>query len=358
MYVLVLPALTLDQEEARNQGGVDVTTQQTQDVRNTGTEADDTVGSDPGAKAGSDAGGEKAEAAALAGELAWEGEGYQVTAAGEASLPEDATLTVTEITEKDQDYQVWTDEALKAMQESGENGQGSGKDAGRNGAPRLAFAKFYDITLTADGEAIEPNVPVDVRFAFDQDYRSDMKVGSEADAGAHLRVIHFAEDADGNLVPEVYDPADVDTQLTAYGRLREAAFTADSFSVYGIVYTVDFAWEVDGETYEYNMDGGTSIRLGELLPLLGAVDQEDVDLFLAGIADVTFSDRSLVNVEKTVSGDWILQSLQPFDTDETLTITMKNGDVVTIKVRDAQHVDELALMLESAAIYEDGNLIP
>ena len=34
--------------------------------------------------------------------------------------------------------------------------------------------------------------------------------------------------------------------------------------------------------------------------------------------------------------DWILESLASFDTEESLTITMKNGDVVTVKVTDAQ----------------------
>ena len=36
------------------------------------------------------------------------------------------------------------------------------------------------------------------------------------------------------------------------------------------------------------------------------------------------------------AGDWLLTTLAPFTSEEALTITMKNGDVVTIKVTDAQ----------------------
>ena len=36
------------------------------------------------------------------------------------------------------------------------------------------------------------------------------------------------------------------------------------------------------------------------------------------------------------AGDWVLVSLQPFDTEETLTITMNNGDQTELKVTDAQ----------------------
>ena len=48
-----------------------------------------------------------------------------------------------------------------------------------------------------------------------------------------------------------------------------------------------------------------------------------------------------------MEGDWELESLQPFDTDESLTITMKNGDVVTVKVTDAQLITDLSQILDS-----------
>ena len=47
------------------------------------------------------------------------------------------------------------------------------------------------------------------------------------------------------------------------------------FSVYAIVYTVDFAYELDGKVYEFSLDGGESIRLSELVELLGIHDAEN-----------------------------------------------------------------------------------
>jgi hypothetical protein len=60
-----------------------------------------------------------------------------------------------------------------------------------------------------------------------------------------------------------------------------------------------------------------------------------VDSFLKEVSDVEFSDESLVKVTP-VEGDWELESLQPFTSEETLTVTMKDGETFTIRVTDAQ----------------------
>ena len=52
-------------------------------------------------------------------------------------------------------------------------------------------------------------------------------------------------------------------------------FTADGFSVYGLAsYTVDFAYDVDGQIFTYSIAGGSCVGLSELLPVLGAAEDD------------------------------------------------------------------------------------
>ena len=133
---------------------------------------------------------------------------------------------------------------------------------------------------------------------------------------------------------------------------------------------------MNGTEFSYSIRGGTAIGLKELLPLLGVVyddettETDEVEAFVQNITDVTFSDASLVKVaqitQNTTLGqmkkdwnlspeysgkmsetqlaqmdkmaftapDWALISLKAFQTEETLTITMNNGETVTIEVTD------------------------
>ncbi|MBE6000014.1 MAG: hypothetical protein E7239_01200 [Sarcina sp.] len=187
-------------------------------------------------------------------------------------------------------------------------------------------------------------------------------------------------------------------------------FETDSFSVYAIVYTVDFHYEVNGRTYEFSIPGGGFISLEHLVEALGLTDsaangeqaeeagdsagteeaaggpgayEESIRLnslpvseatkeFVADVEMVEFSSPQLVwtgradtgttvgqlkegngldcrysaqlteeqiaeiNAQTVEAGDWALISMLPFDTAETLTVTMKNGDTFTIFVTDAQ----------------------
>ena len=52
-------------------------------------------------------------------------------------------------------------------------------------------------------------------------------------------------------------------------------FEGETFSVYGIVYTVDFHYEVDGKTYEFSLPGGGYASFTDLLEVLGVADSKD-----------------------------------------------------------------------------------
>ena len=88
------------------------------------------------------------------------------------------------------------------------------------------------------------------------------------------------------------------------------------------------------------------MTLHQLVEVLGIIENtnfESVDEFVRYIGNVEFSDPELVRVA-LVDGEWILESLAPFDTEETLTITMKNGDMVTVRVTDDSEADLVSVM--------------
>ncbi|MBR2560950.1 MAG: hypothetical protein IKE31_02240, partial [Eubacterium sp.] len=172
---------------------------------------------------------------------------------------------------------------------------------------------------------------------------------------------------------ETEKPGEADTDSTV-------GFRTDSFSVYAIVYTVDFHYDVDGQTYDFSIRGGDTIGLKELLPILNVMNDDDstevneVQTFINDIENVGFSDESLIKViqitEDTTAGelkekikeetgeepeysgdlgeeelagmdakklkaaDWALVSMKAFESEETLTVTMKSGEVFSIKVTD------------------------
>ena len=185
-------------------------------------------------------------------------------------------------------------------------------------------------------------------------------------------------------------------------------FETSSFSIYAIVYTVDFYWEVNGKMYEFSLPGGGFVSFTDLVEVLGIssdtnsveneaddvekkaaeADKNDMEAaslmlndvmvsektkeFVANVASAEFSspelvwvgkvendstvgrlkeakgleceysaeltEEQIVEINSTVveAGDWALISLQPFTSEETLKVSMKDGEVFTIRVTDYQ----------------------
>jgi len=219
-----------------------------------------------------------------------------------------------------------------------------------------------------------------------------------------LRVVHFPEagrtrtgarmnGADGTVSPAALtssDDGNPDGDGPAYEELSHAlteengrstvTFSTDSFSVYGIVYTVDLFWfdEENGRRTEYSLPGGGGISLGELLSRLGVARDDpetaenELSAFLDTVEAVTFSDPALVwtgyaDSDTTVgelkasrglacdysaelteeeraeldgyavsAGDWALIALKAFSTEEKLTVVRTDGEVLELLVTDAQ----------------------
>ncbi len=172
---------------------------------------------------------------------------------------------------------------------------------------------------------------------------------------------HIHDDAVSTPAVEVTEENGIVTAFT---------FETDNFSQFVLSYTVDFHYEVDGKVYDFSIPGGGFVSFTNLVEVLGITD--DTKKFVADVENVEFSTPSLVDISKvednttvgqikenrgltceystelteeqiaeinaqTVeSGDWALISLLPFTSEEELKVTMKTGEVFTVKVTDMQ----------------------
>ncbi len=257
-----------------------------------------------------------------AGTLTYECDDYTVTLeySEYSEIPEGTKLVVREISsdsdnaKEQKEYEEYYDKSLEQLR----------SEDGGDAIAKLGFARFYDITLVSDGKEIEPSEEVKVTFTYNKDSRESVNEGNNEDDA--IRVIHMTESAkNGAITAEPIEKKDTDLTLENK-ELKKAEFTAESFSVYGIVYTVDFEYE----GYTYSIAGESEVMLSKLFSVLkieeSAKDAENVE----------FTDYSLIKIEET-DDDWKLTSLKPFDTEEKLTVTLADK-IIEIKVTDAAPV--------------------
>ena len=233
----------------------------------------------------------------------------------DAKIPAGAELKVEEIKKDSDEYQDYLDEAAEAVEKE------------------VAEARFFDISIWADGQEVTLSDSVKVSIT----YKKGIEVDEESNG--KVTAIHFDEEKDK---PEV-----LDTETNAGTKVKKIEFEAESFSVYGVVYTVDFTY--DGFTY--SIEGESEILLSELAEKL---DLYSKGFVLADVIDVTFSNDALLEITKQ-DGDWLLKSLQAFSTTETLTIIMANGDKYVIDVTDAVNALTLKVNLYD---HDDATTIP
>lgn len=129
--------------------------------------------------------------------------------------------------------------------------------------------------------------------------------------------------------------AGTETETEPEERTSEVSFDAKRFSVYAVIYTVDFYYGSN----TYLLHGGQGTTLTELLGNLNIPkDDQGTVLTREDVEDVTFSDPELVSVEKQ-ENDWVLTAQKAFSTEEKLTLTLTNGDQITVKVTDDNALD-------------------
>ena len=256
-----------------------------------------------------------AEEVFTAGELVFHGHDYDVTLEYDeaAKISANAELKVKEIVKGSSEYESY----LKGAEAAVDKG--------------VAEARFFDITIWADGKEVQPESPVKVNIS----YKEAIEVAEEGE----VQAMHFK---DG---PKKADVIDSDTNSGS--EVDEIKFEADSFSVYGVIYTVDFTY--DG--YTFSMPGEGTILLSELAKKLNLYEKDlDKSFSVKNVKDVSFTDYDLVKLEKQADGDWLLTSLAPFSSEETLTVTMKDGVKFVIGVTDEQVSSNLTDFLTNAVI--------
>lgn len=218
---------------------------------------------------------------------------------------------------------------------------------------------FYD----ADGEKIEPAEKITVTL-------SSERIAKNAEEQNESLIVHVDDEGKGTVVDSL--GADELQERDRADETDELVFDADQFSIYAIAYTVDFHYDVDGETYDFSITGGDTLSLRELLTALNVVEAGEAEAFVSQVEQVEFSNPDLMAVVKVdedttsgalkaahelepeysttlteddiaeldakplYAGDWALVTLKAFDTEESLTITLANGEVFTIKVTDAR----------------------
>ncbi|MCI6745294.1 MAG: Cna B-type domain-containing protein [Anaerolactibacter massiliensis] len=204
-------------------------------------------------------------------------------------------------------------------------------------------AVAVDITFRdPEGTIIEPQKQIRVTMTSD--------VIRQAESVDVVHVPDQTEEASTAVVDQVPDQNLPEEEKPAEDQV---VFDADQFSVYAIVYTVDFTFS----GYTYSMEGGSSILLSSLASQLGLHDSEhDKDFNINEVAGVSFSDPSLVSIEQR-DNDYMLTSLQPFTSDETLTIAMNDGSKYLVDVKDEQDEQEVNLgdYITSVVTYKKNN---
>ena len=227
--------------------------------------------------------------------LTADGETYRITVnyPAEAGIPVGAELKVSEIREGSREYARYAADAARTIY--GEEG---------NAVSSLPYARFFDISILAGGEEIEPAAPVQVEIALKDGAAEEVK------NGARFSAVHFTENGAEAVESSVQETV---------------KFEAESFSVYGVAYTytVDFFYQ----QAEYHLDGGNEILLSGLFTALGIQRKAEE------ASEVVFSDPELLRVEKK-GEQWNLVSIKPFLTAETLTITFADGEIIVIYVTD------------------------
>ena len=189
-------------------------------------------------------------------------------------------------------------------------------------------------------------------------------------ADTEVSAVHFADET---AEAEVLEANTAEIQDDGNATIE---FTAESFSVYGVIYTVDFHWELNGKTYDFSIPGGGFVSFYDLVGILGIeaddpdTEKDEIQELVDAVERIEFSNPELVSISKVeedttvgaikerlqlvcrysaelteeeideinaqeaLAGDWALISLLPFDSNETITVTMKNGDIWTVQVTD------------------------
>ena len=206
-YLLILPAITLDMERAREEPGVEVeqSSQLPPSLPALG-DSDSNLGSATESSQEADTSQTEStenDLITLATTLTATNQDYMITADvnADAQLPKDTSLTVKEIKTDDEAYQSNYEKVKNSLTEK-----------------TIDSVLFYDITFESKGEKVEPKADVKVTI-----------IPKEAmDAKDNFDVLHFPDDGSQENISQK-DVKEIDHKITS------VSFDNSQFSDYALV---------------------------------------------------------------------------------------------------------------------------
>ena len=116
-------------------------------------------------------------------------------------------------------------------------------------------------------EEIEPLLPIRVEMTAEK----CAEVGSSSVSSS---VVHVDDSGNATIVEnaqKVEAEAEDEKDADKLEDVETIAFEAKEFSVYALVYTVDFEYSVNGKMYQFSLPGGEKIALSDLIEVLGII---------------------------------------------------------------------------------------
>ena len=247
----------------------------------------------------------------------------------------------------------------------------------------------FDITLTKGEENISETGAI--TFTLNPKLNVYDAVKAEYSNATGFSVSYELYHLHGGSVDTIVPQVDYDV-LT--GEVKAVTFTTENLSSFVLSYTVDFEYTDGDHAYAFSIPGGSSITAVDVLKAVGIYhnDREDAEL---SVVDVQFSNPSLIAIahidrpmtvaeiaaylgveahysaqltaedqaielgKEYAAGEWVLLSLQAFNSEEELKITLSDGQVIEIKVSDAQSdaTGNLSQMIKTLTLSTSGQSV-
>ena len=212
-----------------------------------------------------------------------------VTCGPEAGIPQGAQLRVQEIVPTVSESEV---EPAPASDAYGEYLAKTESALPVN--QKVTYARFFDITILSNGEEIQPLAPVEVTIELADEVTAE-----------EIKAVHFTGDSAETEQPVVLDA--VGAEASAENMTNAVSFSADGFSVYGIVgtetVTVDFL-TADGKTLTIRVtfDHREVLPAGAMLDVSEVIYEDNPDVYaqrnerLAGVLFEKYGNVAITDV--------------------------------------------------------------
>lgn len=169
----------------------------------------------------------------------------------------------------------------------------------------------------AEGRSLENNSNIEQETA--QDIGADQNIAADSGVEAETKVERVSLKSKRKTMSLMASaPEEMETEVSVPVVGESVQFTTDHFSVYALVYTVDFEYSVNGKMYQFSLPGGGFVSFTDLVEVLGIIGDTNSE----GNGDETESEI-VENAEENAANDVVEENSVNFDTNTALTL----GDV-------------------------------